>query len=1480
MKKLFALVLTFIFIHSANAQQLKSFTKDQTKFIDELESKLKPVNKKKTDALLMNFLPYWNGGKFTPAQQTEVYNVADAMLKKRLAPFPDFSNYIEALIGFSKHNHTSETFIAWHKAIIADSKGSSRKFKEVLKKSNNLFNHQELYRSNSVVWKSDSYKFKFVMDDRAEVHFSDIKLVCISKRDSSIIYNTSGVLLLSENIFIGNKGKILWTRAGESESEVYADIIAKYRLELKSSNYVVDSVAFHYKNYFAKPLVGKVEDKILANVTEEKASYPRFSSYGSRLEIKELVKDAIYQGGFSVHGGKMLGTGGKDTYAYISFHREGKPFLKLASKNFAVRTDRISSRRAAAIIYMDEDSLYHAGLEFSYNVENREVVLTRNTKSGNKSPFISSFHKYDIHADELKWKIDDPIIDMKMSLGAGESKMVFESQNYYRKIEFARLQGIASQSPLYTVKKYAEKTSSDVIYAPDFAKYLRMSEPQARKMLITLSDKGFLEYNEDTDEATFREKLYFYLNASLGNVDYDVIKFESVISALPNASINLLNSDITVRGVDRIFLSDTQFVYVRPANQELVLHEDRNFSCGGHLRAGRIDFWGDDFVFNYDQFDLDLRDVDSLRMKIVADEPDETGRYRLIPMKSVLQNVTGVLKIDSLINKSSLEPYPQFPTFKANTDSYVYYDHAHIFDGVYDRNDFYFHLLPFTIDSLDNFSPGGMRFDGTFVSSGIFPEMKEQLTIQDDYSFGFVKEIGSEGLALNNKLGKYAQSIQLSHEGLRGQGVINFLSSTTNASKILFFPDSTNAFGETFAMAQKTIGSASYPAVQAEDVFVNWRHKNDEMLVYKNEGMFALYNDQADLDGNLILSSKGLAGNGVVHMPDADLTSNKIDLMQTTFNADTSNFNLYVPNSKDLAMKVMNVNAVVSMANRQANFKTNGGITLVTFPVNQYVAYSDEFKWWMDKKTVDFGSQSNITSSKIGAQFISAHPMQDSLTFDAPLATYNLNNFLIESKGVKSITIADASVIPDLGIVVIEKNAYLRQLQNARILANNTTKFHTITEADVLIKGRNEIQGTGFYSYKDMLSVEHRINLEQIGVDTTESLFAYGKIVEQDDFSISPNTKYKGNAVILADEANLRFDGFAKIDHRCEDLEKNWFSFSSIINPKGVNIPVKDPRNENGEKLFTAIAISSDSSKIYPVFFARKQDIKDEELFSASGELKFDLKKSEYSIQYEPEEQTKQSKKKGNTSIDVASTYTLNDEKCILKGEGPLNFNMKLGQLQSVPYGTVTYNLNNDSTSFELLIDVNFLLAKDALNYMAEDISDNFLLKATDNNRNIYKNALKAKIGNTEFEKLENEMALYGAPKKLPESLKSTIIFSHLKMYWDPVNNAFVNSGPIGVNYLNGKPVNRFVEGHMEYVKKRSGDEWTLMLNVDKTTWYYFNYRKGILQSISSESTYNDAISDVKPDKRIADASEGKEKYQYMLSTDRKAREFKRKFEN
>ncbi len=1468
------------------AQTPKSFTHDDVKFAEEMKTFLEATNKKEAGKLMERFQVPWTTGKFSSAQKEQIYSTCDAMLKKRLKAFPDFSNYLNALLGFSESEQLPESFDKWHAGINKYLKGSTRQFSTYLEICYDLFATNTLYSSPSTTWKSGNNNYTFDFDSLPKIIFTKTDLTCLAKNDSSVIYGTAGTYYPSLKRFNGKGGKVYWDRAGLSRNEVYAQL-NNYSIDISGSDYDADSVSFTNSTLFNGALIGSLREKILANVDVESASYPRFSSYDVGLEIQKLIKGATYEGGFSMQGSKIIGSGTASSPAKLIFYLDGKQFLEARSNSFVIRPERIVSDNTSVTFKLNNDSIYHPSVEFKYITEEKMLNLIRPSGKSTGTPYFDSFHEIDMYFDILTWKVDEASIDMKMFSGASGVKLTFESSNYFREQRYQKLQGISEVNPLYTLKDYAEKNNRRVISVEEYSQHLRVNEDQVRGLFAWLNTQGFIAYDPSTNLAVIKDRLYYYLSASVGKTDYDILEFNSQISSLANATLDLATFDIKMRGVPQVVLSDTQYVYVVPENQELILKANRDFHFDGRVRAGRFDFRGTDFLFSYDDFNIQMASIDSVSIGIPAEQPDENGQIRLIKLSSVLQKLTGTVRIELPNNKSSRKKNPSFPLFESAATSFVYYDYPFIFDSVYNRNTFYFQLVPFTLDSLDNFVPEALAFDGKLVSAGIFPDIEEKLRIQSDYSLGFKRALDDTGLPAYGGKGKYYEKLSLSNAGLRGSGKVEYLSSVTKSKDFIFFPDSTNADAYDFTIARTVLNGVEYPQVQGTDVFINWRPKDDKMFAYKKLNDFDMYVTQTMLDGNLILANTGLSGNGVAKFEEAQLLSNDFRFKQITFSADTADFKLASQEAGLLALETTNMNSFIDLELRFGEFKSNGDGSYVTFPLNQYICFIEKFRWNMDEKDVQFGASTAETQAQgagnmniSGSEFISINPAQDSLRWFSPYANYNLVDYKINAHEVKEILVADASVIPGDGEVEIGKNADMKTLNEAKVIANTTTRYHTMINADIDITGRKSFTGAGDYEYVDQLQIKHQLRLTLISVDTSYQTFAKGEVPDSLNFLLSPNIQYKGTFGIQAARPNPFFTGFARANHDCSDLiTPNWFSFSAEIDPKGVNVPVVNPVNDARVPLSSAILFDKDSANVYATFLSVKRRPSDTEILSAEGLLSFDSGSRSFRIEPSLDDDSKKKTKEGETvPFNHGNTFILDDARCAFKGNGNMNLGSNFGQFKVGTVGDIDFNPSNGKTDLDVMVDLDFFFNDEALKVMSELILSYPTLPPTNDNRPVYQEGMRVILGKEDADKFISEISLFGIPKKVPEKLSHSIFLSEVKLEWVKESLSFKSNGNIGIGIVAKNPVNRKVKGYLEIARKRSGDVFNFYFELDGITWFYFNYSRGVMQVISSEGKFNEIINNMKPEKRVASDKGGLAPYQYILSTDRKKNQFLSRF--
>jgi len=142
---------------------------------------------------------------------------------------------------------------------------------------------------------------------------------------------------------------------------------------------------------------------------------------------------------------------------------------------------------------------------------------------------------------------------------------------------------------------------------------------------------------------------------------------------------------------------------------------------------------------------------------------------------------------------------------------------------------------------------------------------------------------------------------------------------------------------------------------------------------------------------------------------------------------------------------------------------------------------------------------------------------------------------------------------------------------------------------------------------------------------------------------------------------------------------------------------------------------------------------------------------------------------------------------------------------------------------------------------------------------------------------LITELNLYGQMKKVPKEIEHTLLFSDLHLKWDPTSHSYISQGKIGVGYIGGTAVNKYVNGYVQIEKGRSGNAVHIYLEMSKNQWYFFSYRYGIMQVISSNDAFNLYLEELSPNKRILNPESDTEYYEYVISTRRKQIDFVRK---
>ena len=1490
------ILLSFSALFGQNARVFSSNPDLTVKELTAFFETASKAHKEVADQTIKEFPAFWNG--IADEEQLTFIEIANLMLKRKMNPVPQFSDFIKtykAVIESNQSNKSHKAFISCMKYHVE--KSTIAQFGTVLETyrtiiSENLFNTF----TGGTRWIAEEVSsFYFDFDSVPKIVFPSLNIVAENNKDYILIKNTSGYFLPDVSIFVGKKGTIDWAKAGESN--VYATF-ENYNITTRSLRIEIPNVLYHNPAYFSKPQLGVLEDRIMTTeVDEEKATYPRFTSYDKNIKIENIYPETYYIGGVYVRGSQFMGKGDAENLSVLIFEKENQPVIKVKSTSFVLKKEQATSSLCNAIILLDKDSIYHSAIQLKYSPLNREIWLMRGKDGSERMPFFDSYHNIEIYSEALNWKIKDANIEFTALPGpSDQNRAIFESFNYFTGSRVHRMQGMSETNPLLTLYEYFRTNNVKKAKLNDIVRHFGYSKDDVRSLLFQFTEFGFIDYNVLTDEIIYREKLRNYLQNDVNQRDYDFLQFSSSIGGgKSNATLSLLNYDLTIRGLDSIPISQT--VNVFPSGRQITMQKNRDFLFQGKVEAGFFDFWVTNCKFNYAPFTMDFVVVDSI-VFYVEDKSrglGPMGNYPVEKVRSYVQDISGTLHIDDANNKSRRKIIKGYPAFESKSPGRVYYDHKFVYNGIYDRERFYFFVDRFTIKDLDDYDTDSLLFNGYLRSGGIFPDIHKPLKVRPDFSLGFIYNTDEGGLPAYLGRGIFTGKIDLSNLGLRGTGTLEYAQSHGDGKNILFFLDSMNAMFDTYHIEAQQIG-AEFPPVSGKDMYAHWEPYNDKMLVNNTKSLFRMY-DNSTLDGQLIVSRNGVTGSGIFRYNISEMISKNYTFLHHELKSPALNITLYDSLTNDYHLKATNYKAHLDFNLAKGNFIANEGLCEVVFPINLFKTRSKEFDWLVRDKKLEFKYEDpfanvNFQNTEIselyemrstGNELISIHTAQDSLQFTTTKAVYDFAKYEITAEGVRFIEVADAAIFPYRGIVKIYKRAEIGKLDNAKIMANTKTKYHEIFKAGINIGGRKTYNGEGFYNYVDAMKKKQEFLLDSIGVNRSLQTRASGKIAKEADFTLNPHFGYAGSVFLNAEEEFLSLRGNVSLIYDCgtaydtAEIVYAPIRFSGTINPDTVLIPIgKGILDANDRPVSAAIASSARSGQIYTAFGRSKPQLNDAEYVSATGFLTFNEGMNSYIVA--SREKIEDMELEGNI-------VSLDKKNCITRGEGKLDLGTNLGRVTFMPMGNITHYIRDDSAIINIAIAIDFLLNETSMGIMADHIATSHDLEGIDvMELPHYQTALKEIMGNKEYKNNYPDLVQYYHFKRLPKSLQISFLIADIKMEWKQENRAFVSKGNIGIAVCGKKEINRYVPGIIEIEKKSVGKNERITLQiyfeVDKQ-WFYFKYSGTTMEACSSIKEFNEEIKNTKPEKKNlqADSKKGLAKYTYKLASTTTKRKFVEKYE-
>ncbi|GAA4437052.1 hypothetical protein GCM10023091_15810 [Ravibacter arvi] len=1278
----------------------------------------------------------------------------------------------------------------------------------------------------------------------------------VAHGDSVVFGPSTGSVSLHNGIFVGNGGRFDWKSAGDSL--VYVQL-ADYAFKTAVPTLKAEKTEIHDAR-LKSPVTGVFEYKSIKKAAGKPSTgFPRFISYRNDAVFSEFNKNIAYQGGYYLQGHEMFSSSlsGEPSRVIVSF--EGKPVFKTTSQRFSLSPLKVSSELATFTLPLGADSVYHQGVMLRYDDEAGKLYLTRPSKGEFSSlPYIDTYHKMYVWSESARWELGKGEFQFYMVSGKTEIPLRMESMDFFRK---GRLQEMSQEfgfQPLLAAAGYLQQQKKQTFHPDELARLVKRQPPIVRRMLERLTLEGYFQYFPDTDEYGLTRRAVFYIMANANKADFDNFTLNSIFPSnekLVNASISMKDTLMTIRGVERFTISDSLKIKGSPSDRIMVMGKGRDFTMNGRLQSSNFKFAGRNIRFNYNDFFINMTDMDSITYvphdKYAKGQGGEVGG-------SIKYDKAGTFYLSDAKNKSGQQKGATgSPRIHIPDGVVIHFDQARRGAWAYPK-EVYFSVPELDVGGLDK---RDIEFVGEFHSAGILPMLKTNLKSMPDTSLGFEYTLPKEGVKIyEGKALLKAPKLSMDYNGLQSEGNLNYLNGSFQAEKMVLATDSLVASGKSAKLTESTIGGVYFPKADLKEFTMTWLPQADSMLLQTRGNAFDFYNGTTKLEGGLVLRTKGLFGHGVLKRADSELASENIQFKKGGFQAGNATLNVHATAQAEGAslLRARGVDidfsidkGVVQLSKKEDGF--SGDSSGIELPMANYYTSIGSAVW--DTKT----RKITMKSSGAPAVFRSLMPEQDSLEFTGTDAVYSVDKKEMSVSGVPYVNSTGLNIVPDKGQVTIDATGQLTPFKKARIVVDTMGISHRMYNADIKIHSKNSLEGSAVYQYITATKDTFDIKLGNFELQKAEPAMASSKreskakaaaaetfyttavahIEETDKLRLAPGIAYKGEILFASNRPSLNLDGFIRpmLKER-PTLESSWIAYKEA---PGANISLKvDPQLVNAEGAPLAAGLHYRfGSGIYPTFLSPKDDSRDQDFFAASGQMHYDGESRSFKITQ---------KNTADTLVPPATVLEFQDTKGIFNFSGKLGFGPGEWVLAA---GKGQAQIDSMRLDVNALLGLRFsaltpILPDMAAKIVATNLEEQNNDPAEENQERLF-GKLEALIGSAATKVYADKLAAEHKPlTEASPVFNLPIVLSSVNLHWSEATKSFYGSERMGISNLGTNDINAQAEGLVEIRTDAGQEGFSLLLEITPELWYFFDYAENMLGVVSSDYGFNDKVSATK----------------------------------
>ena len=1334
--------------------------------------------------------------------------------------------------------------------------------------------------------------------------FKNTSFVFVTVSDSLTVENTSGDLMIKTYTFVGNGGKVNWSSLGLPD--VTADL-KEYNFDIRNARLHAEDVTFNYPEKLEKSIVGIFDYVGNPHKSIKDANFPRFTSLDNNAVLKNPGDNLHYKGGFTLAGTRVFSASYLNKFSTLKYIAENETKFKLTSRNFELGDSLITSPNTAAVFYKkfaQQDSIiYHPSVRLKYNKSQHLLTLYRQESGFRAAPYVNTYHKVDMRVDLLQWYLDSARIDLSMTRARDSIPAVFESHDYFNETRYTDLKGIYKFHPLQLLATYikAKNLPTDkfpVIQVEELAALYKLNATTVRGAMMEIAEKGYIDFDPVTGLITVFPKTTHNVAAYNALKDYDNFSIPSYTRLKPNATYDLNSNILTVRGITEFSVrsaNDTRnkksAVTIRPnrdsksrEDREIQLLQGRNFVLStdqaSEVRIGGNRWVGKGFIFNYDEFALDMREIDSVLFSKKDTVVDKNGVKKITRTEygGDIKYKPGKVNIDNVNNKSGAKGEEGYPKFDAEGGGVIYFNERNRLRSTY--GDSVMLVIPnVRQENLDKAQP---TFIGVLKTNGLLPDIPNiKLEYYNQFP-GFTHSPPAEGYPIYKAQNKgkakmrFTGKLIMDKDGLHAPGQIDFLSTTIKSDNFLLTPDSVVAKGSVAEIREAAFADAQFPKVVIKDYRMKWLARRDSLELFNVSEPFELYKGSSIVKGSVIVTSKGLYGTGRLTRKDCEILDSpgyKFD--KEKFTAKDAEFHIFSTNPTKPVLLANFVNINFDLTKGLVNLKSStdpkfSGFSSLEFPFASYRTSINQANWDINRKII--GMNGDVKTSTFSSLDASG---QEDLKFNASLAVYFIEKLTLNIGGIPFIKTADAKIIPRGGSIIVEENAQMREMSKAQVVIDTAHQFHKFFDGNIRILSKDKFEGNATLQYHnpdgqvfnvkfgDFTLVEEEIKTGKKGVIRRKFTTATGVVNQDEIFRLSSRLLFNGTIIMKAPDSSLSMDGFIKLDLKSRPDWGKWIAYKG--GDKNITIQVDDNLLGEGQKLTAGLFIDKATSELYPTFVSEKRAPDDVEVFSGNGRLNYNPESNEFTI----------------SQVEKAAGVTYSGHRIVLNDSlGKVNFEGKINLTNNVPAdyfissGAGEYNLKNKNFLLNSFLLLNFPMNQQIPVSMGTRILDTkaneagFLKEANEDKEKLFIK-LSEIIGERAVKDYKEKLAadytpLYEASKKLV----APMVISNVNLKWSEANNSFYSVGKIGISNIGATDLNAGYNGMVEIKKNPNGDEINVLLDITSELWYYLSYRQGQLGIISSDDEFNSLVSSktgkVKPNQYAAIAINADEKVAFV----------------